>query len=156
KALYRVVGYRVCGERAVRVDILERLADLIRPALAWKPGAAGMKPAGAVEGGGFTVTVSMTSLTGASGEDFGSILRSLGYRMERRPKPPEPEAPANPPAEAAAPADAAQPGDEPGVEPEPPAAEAEAPSAEPMPTAEAAPAAEAAPVEHPPEPTPVE
>ena len=25
------VGYRVCGERAVRVDILERLADLIRP-----------------------------------------------------------------------------------------------------------------------------
>ncbi|MBV9427395.1 MAG: helicase [Bradyrhizobiaceae bacterium] len=101
KALYRVVGYRVCGERAVRVDILERLADLIRPALAWKPGAPGIKPAGAVEGGGFTVTVNMTSLTGASGEDFGSILRSLGYRMERRPKPSEPEAPKGaPPAEA--------------------------------------------------------
>ena len=32
----------------------------------------------------------MTSLTGASGEDFASILRSLGYRMDRRPKPPEP------------------------------------------------------------------
>src|SRR5258708_35434345 len=32
----------------------------------------------------------MTSLTGASGEDFASILRSLGYRMERRPKPAEP------------------------------------------------------------------
>src|SRR6202042_2453777 len=31
---YRVLGYRQCGERAVRVDILERLADLIRPALA--------------------------------------------------------------------------------------------------------------------------
>ena len=30
---YRVLGYRQCGERAVRVDILERLADLIRPAL---------------------------------------------------------------------------------------------------------------------------
>jgi len=98
KSLYRVVGYRMCGERAVRVDILERLADLIRPALAWKPGAPGMKPAGAVEGGGFTVTVSMTSLTGASGEDFASILRSLGYRMERRPKPAEPE-PAPPAAE---------------------------------------------------------
>ena len=41
KPLYRTVGYRVCGERAVRVDILERLADLIRPALAWRPGAAG-------------------------------------------------------------------------------------------------------------------
>jgi ATP-dependent RNA helicase SUPV3L1/SUV3 len=92
KALYRVVGYRVCGERAVRVDILERLADLIRPAMAWKPGAPGVKPAGAVEGGGFTVTVAMTSLTGAAGEDFASILRSLGYRAERRPKPAEPEA----------------------------------------------------------------
>ena len=34
----------------------------------------------------------MTSLTGASGEDFASILRSLGYRLERRPKPPEPVA----------------------------------------------------------------
>ncbi|HEV2955607.1 MAG TPA: helicase-related protein [Xanthobacteraceae bacterium] len=113
KALYRVVGYRVCGERAVRVDILERLADLIRPALAWKPGAAGMKPAGAVEGGGFTVTVSMTSLTGASGEDFASVLRSLGYRMERRPKPPEPEAqpsaPATEPALVAAAEGAAEP-----------------------------------------------
>jgi ATP-dependent RNA helicase SUPV3L1/SUV3 len=33
---YRVLGYKQCGERAVRVDILERLADLIRPALAWR------------------------------------------------------------------------------------------------------------------------
>ena len=41
KALYRAAGYRVCGERAVRVDILERLADLIRPALAWRAGRAG-------------------------------------------------------------------------------------------------------------------
>ncbi len=32
----------------------------------------------------------MTSLTGASGEDFASILRSLGYRMDRKPKPAEP------------------------------------------------------------------
>ena len=36
----------------------------------------------------------MTSLTGASGEDFASILRSLGYRMDRKPKPPEPANPA--------------------------------------------------------------
>jgi ATP-dependent RNA helicase SUPV3L1/SUV3 len=44
--LYRVLGYRVCGERAVRVDILERLADLIRPALAWRRGLdAGRPPA---------------------------------------------------------------------------------------------------------------
>jgi ATP-dependent RNA helicase SUPV3L1/SUV3 len=90
RGLYRTVGYRVCGERAVRVDILERLADLIRPALAWREGASGAKPAGAVEGFGFTVTPAMTSLTGASGDDFASILRSLGYRLDRRPKPPEP------------------------------------------------------------------
>jgi ATP-dependent RNA helicase SUPV3L1/SUV3 len=145
KALYRVVGYRVCGERAVRVDILERLADLIRPALTWKPGAAGMKPAGAVEGGGFTVTTSMTSLTGASGEDFASILRSLGYRMERRPKPPEPE---TPPA-TVAPVEPAQPGAE------GPTA-TEAPPAEATPTANAPPVAEAAPPEITPEPTPAE
>ena len=94
-ALYRTAGYRVCGERAVRVDILERLADLIRPALSWREGSLGPKPPGALAGGGFTVVNTMTSLTGASGEDFASILRSLGYRMERRPKPPEP-APAVP------------------------------------------------------------
>ena len=99
KALYRTVGYRVCGERAVRVDILERLADLIRPAIAWRPGSPSAKPPGGVEGGGFTVTVNMTSLTGSSGEDFASILRSLGYRMEKRVKPAE--APPAVPVEAA-------------------------------------------------------
>ncbi len=89
KPLYRTAGYRVCGERAVRVDILERLADLIRPALSWREGSAAAKPDGAVDGRGFTVTGAMTSLTGASGEDFASILRSLGYRMDRKPKPAE-------------------------------------------------------------------
>ncbi|MPZ55476.1 MAG: helicase [Rhizobiales bacterium] len=87
--LYRTIGYRVCGERAVRVDILERLADLIRGALTWRPGAPGQKPAGALDGSGFIVAGAMTSLIGASGEDMASILRSLGYRMEQRPKPVE-------------------------------------------------------------------
>ncbi|MFD1703433.1 helicase-related protein, partial [Methylopila henanensis] len=96
KGVYRALGYRVCGERAIRVDILERLADLIRPAIAWKPGQTGTPPAGAFEGNGFTVTVAMTSLAGCSGEDFATILRSLGYRMERRPKPAEPIAPPAP------------------------------------------------------------
>ncbi len=72
----------------MRVDILERLADLIRPALMWREGTT-PKPAGAFDGRSFTVTGAMTSLTGASGEDFASILRSLGYRMDRKPKPPE-------------------------------------------------------------------
>ncbi len=90
RTLYRTVGYRVCGARAVRVDILERLADLIRPALSWRSSSGAPKPSGAFDGAGFTVTQAMTSLTGASGEDFASILRALGYRMEKRPKPPEP------------------------------------------------------------------
>ncbi|MET0313986.1 MAG: helicase-related protein, partial [Hansschlegelia sp.] len=93
KGLYRALGYRVCGARAIRVDILERLADLIRPAIAWKPGQPGTPPAGAADGAGFTVTVAMTSLAGCSGEDFAEILRSLGYRMERRPKPATPVSP---------------------------------------------------------------
>jgi ATP-dependent RNA helicase SUPV3L1/SUV3 len=88
---YRVLGYRQCGERAVRVDILERLADLIRPALAWRETSPGAKPPGAFDGRGFVVTQAMTSLTGSAGEDFASVLRALGYRMERRPPlPPKP------------------------------------------------------------------
>ncbi len=141
KLLYRTAGYRVCGERAVRVDILERLADLIRPALAWRETSPGPKPDGYFDGRGFTVTGAMTSLTGASSEDFASILRSLSYRMDRKPKPAEPAAPAATPAsEAAPPSDA-------------PATETAAPDA-------AAPAAEAesvaAPVESPVESSPVE
>jgi ATP-dependent RNA helicase SUPV3L1/SUV3 len=85
---YRVLGYRQCGERAVRVDILERLADLIRPALSWREASPGTRPAGAFDGRGFVITQAMTSLTGSAGEDFASILRALGYRMERRPAPP--------------------------------------------------------------------
>jgi ATP-dependent RNA helicase SUPV3L1/SUV3 len=88
---YRVLGYRQCGERAVRVDILERLADLIRPALAWRESSPGEKPAGAFDGRSFVVTQAMTSLTGSAGEDFASVLRALGYRMDRRPPlPPKP------------------------------------------------------------------
>jgi ATP-dependent RNA helicase SUPV3L1/SUV3 len=143
KALYRVVGYRVCGERAVRVDILERLADLIRPAMAWKPGAPGVKPAGAVEGGGFTVTVAMTSLTGAAGEDFASILRSLGYRAERRPKPAEPEAAPSsaPPAAEAAGGAPAPAGADPGATAEAATPDATAPDAPEAPPPAPAPAA---------------
>src|SRR6202035_346197 len=89
---YRVLGYRQCGERAVRVDILERLADLIRPALSWRETSPGAKPAGAFDGRSFVVTQAMTSLTGSAGEDFASVLRALGYRMEKRPPlPPKPE-----------------------------------------------------------------
>ncbi len=109
KDLYKVVGFRVCGPRAVRIDILERLADLIRPLLSWKPLDANVEPPeGAIaEGGGFTVTVAMTSLLGCAGEDFSAVLKSLGYRVEtreiQRPAPVDP---------AAAPADTATVGDD--------------------------------------------
>jgi ATP-dependent RNA helicase SUPV3L1/SUV3 len=133
KTLYRTAGYRVTGERAVRVDILERLADLIRPALSWREGINGDKPAGAFDGRGFTVTGAMTSLTGASGEDFASILRSLGYRMDRKPKPSptSPEAASETKPAETTPAEAA-------TETTP----AEETAAAPEPVAEAAPAAE--------------
>ena len=85
KGLYRAAGYRVCGERAVRVDILERLADLIRPAIAYRPGVTlGQPPAGAADQDGFVATGAMTSLVGCAGEDFASILRSLGYVSVKR------------------------------------------------------------------------
>lgn len=136
QALYRVVGFRVCGPRAVRVDILERLADIIRPLVAWKPLEEGVEPpeGALVEGGAFTVTVSMTSLLGCAGEDFSNILKSLGYRLEtreeQRPVTKKPEAPAE---EAeAAPAEQAAEG------------EAEAPAAAEV---TEAPAEEAAPAE---------
>jgi ATP-dependent RNA helicase SUPV3L1/SUV3 len=94
KELYRALGYRLCQDRAVRVDILERLADLIRPAISYRAGVTpGDPPPGAADGNGFTVTVAMTSLTGCSGEDFNAILRSLGYRVERKPAPKPEEAP---------------------------------------------------------------
>jgi ATP-dependent RNA helicase SUPV3L1/SUV3 len=86
KALYRAAGYRVAGPRAIRVDILERLADLIRPAIAFRPGQTpGAPPPGAFTGDGFTVTGGMTSLAGCAGEDFAAVLKALGYRSEKRP-----------------------------------------------------------------------
>ena len=108
--LYEIAGFKVAGKRAVRVDILERLADIIRPLIALNPVThQGELPAGAAEGNGFRVTVEMTSLLGTAGEDFASILTSLGYRVRRTPKVAAPaveatEAPA--PAETPASADA--------------------------------------------------
>jgi ATP-dependent RNA helicase SUPV3L1/SUV3 len=72
--LCRIAGFRLCGNRAVRVDIVERLSDLIRAALPRSPTSG---PADQADG--FVVTGQMTSLTGCSGEPFASILRSLGF-----------------------------------------------------------------------------
>jgi len=83
-AFYRLAGYRVLGKRAVRVDILERLADLIRPALAWKAGT-GQRPDGAFDGNAFMVTPPMMSILGATADDMEQILKGLGYRGDARP-----------------------------------------------------------------------
>lgn len=84
KAFYRLAGYRNLGRRAVRVDILERLADLIRPATNWKPGL-GPRPDGAYDGQAFMVTPPMMSILGATADDMEEILKGLGYRAEPKP-----------------------------------------------------------------------
>ena len=80
---YALAGYRRLGARAVRVDILERLADLIRPALAWRKGA-GPRPEGAFDGHAFLATPAMMSILGATGDDMTETLKALGYRAKPR------------------------------------------------------------------------
>lgn len=85
KELYEIAGFKVVGPRAVRVDILERLADLIRPLISFDPARnqEAEAPEGAAPGNGFRVTVEMTSLLGCAGEEFSAVLKSLGYRVNR-------------------------------------------------------------------------
>lgn len=90
QGFYGICGYRECGRRVVRVDMLERLADLIRDRVFWKPRVPEeARPSGSVEGGGFAVVPDMMSLVGCSGEEFDEILKSLGFRAQKRqlPKP---------------------------------------------------------------------
>ncbi len=88
---YRVAGFRPCGERVVRVDIVERLADMIRGAFVQpKTGSACATP------GAFAINAQMTSLTGCSGESFFSILRSLGFESFEIKRSELPKAPVRP------------------------------------------------------------
>ncbi len=83
-AYYYASGYRPSGERAVRIDMLERLAGLIRTA---------RNEAKTREG--FETSSQMMSLVGCSGEEFEAILRSLGFRkhiVKRKIETPAPEA----------------------------------------------------------------
>jgi len=84
---WRAAGFHVAGTRAVRIDMLERLSDLIRARVSWRPaegdeGAAA--PSGATGNGGFRVVPELMSMVGCSGDEFASILRALGFRLERR------------------------------------------------------------------------
>ncbi len=85
--LYRVLGYKILGTRAVRVDILERLSDLIRPLTSYNDQAAtSPPPEGRVGRKGFLLTPAMTSLLGSSSDDMGQVLRALGYVSDVKPK----------------------------------------------------------------------
>ena len=87
---YRACGYHLCGPRAVRIDILERLADLIRPLLAFRQSKdAGASPLAAPRGstgdGGFTVLPEMISILGCSPGELSNVLKALGFWSEKRP-----------------------------------------------------------------------
>jgi ATP-dependent RNA helicase SUPV3L1/SUV3 len=163
---WRAAGFHVAGNRAVRIDMLERLSDLIRARVTWRPaqaeeakevakvaeakvaeaklaeteeakveeakteeakaeaaepkeatpqaaqpgdaakpeetpkpdaakpraaaksGANGKEaappPSGATGDGGFRVVPELMSMVGCSGDEFASILRALGFRLERK------------------------------------------------------------------------
>ncbi len=81
RTFYRLAGFRFLGKRAVRIDILERLADLIRPLLQWKP-ESGARPDGAYDGKHFVTTPAMLSILGATADDIEEILKGLGYRAD--------------------------------------------------------------------------
>jgi ATP-dependent RNA helicase SUPV3L1/SUV3 len=93
EAFYRVSGYQICGPRAVRIDILERLADQIRAALSYRapqdgaPADGKRVPPGAVGDGTFAVSPEMMSILGCSAEELGEVLKALGFQSETRKKP---------------------------------------------------------------------
>ncbi|MGB0959867.1 MAG: helicase-related protein [Halocynthiibacter sp.] len=60
-------GYRAAGERAIRIDMLERLADLLRTQ---------------DSRGGFEATADMLSITGMTLVQFADLMQGLGYGAE--------------------------------------------------------------------------
>ncbi|MBU2866972.1 helicase-related protein [Pacificibacter marinus] len=134
---YAMSGYRLAGARAIRIDMLERLADLLRT----KDSRAG-----------FEANPDMLSITGMTLEQFADLMVGLGYAAEKGERvkvKAAPEKPSDAAVEASAevaPTEEAATEDAPTTEAvaaEAPAVEAEAPVAE----AEPAPVADAAPVD---------
>ncbi len=68
KGYYPRAGYRLAGERAIRIDMLERLADMLR---------------GVDTRGGFEATGDMLSITGMTLDQFADLMGGLGYSGER-------------------------------------------------------------------------
>ncbi len=69
---YHMAGYRPAGARALRIDMMERLADLIRPLDARA---------------GFEATQDMLSITGLGHEQFAELMAGLGYEVEKGERP---------------------------------------------------------------------
>ena len=69
---YAMAGYRAAGDRAIRIDMLERLADLLRD----RDSKAG-----------FEAAPEMLSITGLSLELFAGLMTGLGYRADRGERP---------------------------------------------------------------------
>jgi ATP-dependent RNA helicase SUPV3L1/SUV3 len=67
--------------------MLERLADMIRPLLAWRSNRdpEAKPPKGSTGDGGFTATPEMMSILGCSPEELGKVLKALGFKLDRRP-----------------------------------------------------------------------
>jgi ATP-dependent RNA helicase SUPV3L1/SUV3 len=88
EAFYRAAGFHSCGPRTIRIDMLERLADLIRPLTAYraKDAPSATPPKGASGDGGFSITPEMMSILGCSAEELGLVLKALGFWAERRRK----------------------------------------------------------------------
>jgi len=63
-----MAGYRAAGQRMIRIDMLERLADLLR--------AEDSR-------GGFEAKPDMLSITGMTLEQFADLMQGLGYRAEK-------------------------------------------------------------------------
>ena len=82
KQHYTLSGYHPAGTRAIRIDMLERLADILRQ----KDSRAG-----------FEATPDMLSITGMTLEQFADLMAGLGYKGEKgeraKAKPAEPAAP---------------------------------------------------------------
>ncbi|MBF9032098.1 hypothetical protein HKCCE3408_16995 [Rhodobacterales bacterium HKCCE3408] len=65
---FTMSGYRPAGARAIRIDMLERLADMLRQK---------------DSRGGFEATPDMLSITGMTLEQFADLMEGLGYKSER-------------------------------------------------------------------------
>lgn len=65
---YAMAGYRAAGERAIRIDMLERLADMLRDK---------------DSRGGFEANADMLSITGMTLEQFADLMGGLGYKADK-------------------------------------------------------------------------